>query len=348
MHPRISPIWLMISAVTLLSMRGEGAESPLTVVTTTSDLRSIVESVGGAHVSVTSLDNGQEDPHFIQAKPSTMMAARKADLWVRVGLELEIGYEELILDGSRNRKIRIGSTGHLDASEGAIRLELPTQKVDRSMGDVHPLGNPHYWLDPWNGRVVAHNVRDRLKTIDAAHAADYDARCAAFDKRLDEAVFGGELVERLGGDPLWQLEIADQLDATLAQQGLSDKLGGWLGKIRPYRHAKILTYHRSWSYFAHRFGLDVVGELEPKPGIPPSPGHLAEIIAMAQRGDIKLLLVEPFYEKKGPQFVSSKTGVRVVEAANSVGGQAEATDYLAMLDNVVRRVSAAMGAGERP
>ncbi len=321
-----------------------GAEKKLNVVTTTTDLKSIVEAVGGSHVSVTSLGSGKEDPHFIQAKPSYMMAARKADLWVRVGMELEIGYEELILDGSRNRNIRVGSDGHLDASEGVIRLEVPTQKVDRSMGDVHPLGNPHYWLDPWNGRAMARNVRDRLKKLDPAGAADYDANYVSFEKRVDEAVFGKELVEKMGGEALWQMELAGKLEAGLKEKGLADKLGGWMGKLRPHRGAKIVTYHRSWSYLASRFGLEVAEELEAKPGIPPSPKHLAEVIETARAGGVKVLLKEPFYERKGPDFVAAKAGLTVVEAANTVGGQKEASDYIAMLDNVVRRVADALGA----
>lgn len=321
-----------------------GGEKTLNVVTTTTDLKSIVEAVGGSHVSVTSLGSGREDPHFIQAKPSYMMAARKADLWVRVGLELEIGYEELILDGSRNRNIRIGSDGHLDASEGIIRLEVPTQKVDRSMGDVHPLGNPHYWLDPWNGRAMARNVRDRLKKLDPAGAADYDANCAAFEKKVDEAVFGKELVEKMGSEALWQMELAGKLEAGLKEKGLADKLGGWMVALRPYRGAKIVTYHRSWSYFASRFGLTVAEELEPKPGIPPSPKHLAEVIETAKAGGVKALLKEPFYEKKGPEFVASKAGLKVVEAANAVGGQPEAADYVSMIGNVVDKMAGALGA----
>jgi len=321
-----------------LGLQPPSDAGPLRVVTTTTDLRSIVAAVGGQDVKSDCIGSGSEDPHFLAAKPSYMMMAHNADLWVRVGLELEIGYEGLILEGSRNQKIQLNQPGHLDASQGIIRLEVPTGKIDRSMGDIHPLGNPHYWTDPYNARVVANNIRERLDQLDPAHAADYDANCAAFVKKIDEAMFGPALVAAIGGDKLWELELAGKLDDFLGAQKLSDKLGGWVAKVRPFRGTKIVTYHRSWPYFANRFGFDVVEELEPKPGIPPSPGHLVKVIQAMQRDKVKVILMEPFYEIRAPEFVAAKTGAKVVVAANSVGGQDEAKDYVPMIDNVVNRV----------
>jgi zinc/manganese transport system substrate-binding protein len=332
----------------LLSLSAWGSGQParageqLTVVTTTSDLKSLAEAVGGTHVKVTSLNTGLDDPHFLSAKPSYMMTARKADLWIRIGLELEIGYEGLVIEGSRNKKIKVGEDGHLDASVGITRLEVPTGKVDRSMGDVHPEGNPHYWLDPYHGRIIARTICDRLKKLDPADADDYEKNCLAFQKKLDEAAFGQELVAKLGGEVLWPEEVAGKLDAALKEKGLTEKLGGWIGQMRPYRGTKIITYHRSWGYFTTRFGLEVIEELEPKPGIPPSPAHLIEVIETCKKDGAKLILAEPFYERKGPDFVASKANLKVVMAANSVGGQKEASDYIAMINNVVKQVSAAL------
>ena len=172
---------------------------PVRILTTTSDLRAIAQAVGGDHVVVSSLTQGRQDPHFVQAKPSYMMVARKADLWIRVGMELEIGYERLILDGSRNPKIRVGTRGHLDASVGVLRLEVPTQKVDRSMGDVHPLGNPHYLLDPLNGRLVAKSISQRLTELAPQHAAYFGEQLKSFQRELDRCMFGPALVEQVGG-----------------------------------------------------------------------------------------------------------------------------------------------------
>ena len=279
-------------------------EDKLNVVTTTTNLASIAESVGGEHVSVTSIGSGDEDPHFIQAKPSYMMKARKADLWIRVGLELEIGYEGLILQGSRNPRIQINTPGHLDASEGILKLELPTGKVDRSMGDVHPMGNPHYWLDPYNGKIIAQNICQRLKQLDPEHTEDYDRNLAAFLSKLDNA------------------------------------MAGWTAKLKPFEHSKIVTYHRSWPYFANRFNLDVVAELEPKPGIPPGPGHILEVINTMKSEKAGVILMEPFYNRDDAEAVAKKTGAKVVVVPNAVNEQVK--DYIAMLDNVVNQLSNAL------
>jgi ABC-type Zn uptake system ZnuABC Zn-binding protein ZnuA len=257
-------------------------------------------------------------------------------------MELEIGYEELILDGSRNPKIRIGTSGHLDASEGVLRLEVPTQRIDRSMGDIHPLGNPHYWIDPLNGRIVAKSIGQSLARHAPEHAAFFTERVKAFQRQLDEHMFGERLVAEFGGGKLWAALLKNRLD-DLLERHENLTLGGWLATMRPYAGQKIVTYHRSWSYFANRFDLVVADELEPKPGIPPSPGHVADVVKRIKTAGIKLLLMEPFYSRKAPDLVSSETGITVVECANSVGGQPEASDYLTMIDNIVERVSDALG-----
>ncbi|MBU0717766.1 MAG: metal ABC transporter substrate-binding protein [Planctomycetes bacterium] len=335
-------LWLLTTCIAAFPAVSAQANDRLRVVTTTTDLAAIARAVGGDKVEVTAIATGYEDPHFIAAKPSYMMAARKADLWIRVGLELEIGYEELILDGSRNAKIRISTPGHLDASEGILRLEVPTQRIDRSMGDVHPLGNPHYWTDPLNGRIVAKNIGKRLEKLAPEHADYFRERTAFFQRELDDRMFGPDLVGKIGGSKLWALLLKGQLDKVLDEPG-QPALGGWLAAMQPHIGQKVVTYHRSWAYFVHRFRLIVAGELEPKPGIPPSPGHVADVVARVKAEGVKVLLMEPFYSRKAPEFVAAETGLSVVECANSVGGQPEATDYLTMIDNIVNRVSAALG-----
>jgi zinc/manganese transport system substrate-binding protein len=322
------------------------AETKLRVVTTTSDLRSIVESIGGDKVEVSSLGTGKEDPHFIDAKPSCMVLARDADLWVRIGLELEIGYENLVIDGSRNSKIRVGTPGHLDASEGVLRLEVPTGKIDRSMGDIHPQGNPHYWLDPLNVRIVAKNVAARLSKLDAADSDYFAERLKAFTARLDEAMFGPKLIaaagqvagsSEQGGAKAWALLLKGELDTFAKDHGGDAILGGWCGTMRPLKGAKIITYHRSWTYFVNRFGLEVAAELEPKPGIEPTPSHLNDVLNIIEEQKVKFLLMEPFYSRQAPDWLEKKTGIRIVQVAASVGGQPETTDYITLIDNIVRR-----------
>jgi ABC-type Zn uptake system ZnuABC Zn-binding protein ZnuA len=316
------------------------ARDKLNVVTTTTNLKSITEAVGGEHVNVSSIATGSEDPHFVEAKPSYMVKTRNADLWIRVGLELEIGYEELIIAGSRNPRIRVGSPGHLDASEGIKPLEVPSGRVSRVMGDVHPLGNPHYWLDPYNGRIIAQNICRRLKQLDAEHAAVYDRNLGSFLLKVDSDMFGGKLVEAVGGEKLWAMQSDGTLDSFLKDQTLS--LDGWLAKLKAFERAKIVTYHRSWPYFAHRFNLDVVGELEPKPGIPPSPGHVLEVINTMKSQKVGVILMETFYSRADAEAVARKTGAKVVIVATAVNGQKEADSYIAMLDNIVTRLSSAL------
>jgi zinc/manganese transport system substrate-binding protein len=333
------------------------AKDKLNIVTTTTSLESIAKAVGGDHVNVSAISTGREDPHYIAAKPSYMLKAKKADLWIRVGLEMEIGYEGLILEGSRNPRIHIGAPGHLDASAGIIPLEVPTQRIDRSMGDVHPLGNPHYWLDPYNGRIIAGNICNRLKQFDPDNTDDYERNLAAFLLKLDSAMFGSQLVKAVGGDRLWKMQSngtlenfirdydervmqAKQANLQSGQEMLS--LDGWLAKLKPFERSKIVTYHRSWVYFEHRFGLDVVAELEPKPGIPPGPAHILEVINTMKSEKAGIILMEPFYNRRDVDAVAKKTGAKVVVVATSVNGQKEATDYIAMFDNIVTRLSNAL------
>ncbi len=337
-------IWirrLLVACAIVVAITRTSAAAPdnkLRIVTTTTDLAAIARAIGGDKVEVTAIATGREDPHFIDAKPSYMMAARKADLWIRVGLELEIGYERPILDGSRNPKIRIATPGHLDASEGVLRLELPTQRIDRSMGDIHPLGNPHYWLDPLNGRIVAKNIARRLRRLAPHHGAYFDERLKSFHRGLDERMFGRGLIAEMGGGKSWALLLKGRLFEVLDAPGMP-ALGGWLATMRPHAGKKIITYHRSWSYFTNRFDLVVANELEPKPGIPPSPGHVADVITQITAEGIQVLLMEPFYSRKAPNLVASKTGISVVDCANSVGGQPGTGDYCAMIDNIVTSVA---------
>lgn len=347
----VTRAWRLLPAALMITATASAA-GKLKVVTTTTDLRSIVESIGGDKVEVASLGTGHEDPHFIDAKPSCMVLARDADLWVRIGLELEIGYENLVIDGSRNPKIRIGTPGHLDASEGVLRLELPTGKVDRSMGDIHPQGNPHYWLDPLNMRIVAKNVAARLSKLDSANPDYYAANLKTFQNKLDEAMFGPKLLAAgataagspdQGGAKLWALLLKNELDNFVKDHGGDAALGGWFGAMRPLRGTKILTYHRSWSYFTNRFGLEVSAELEPKPGIEPTPAHLSQVVDLVAKDKVRFLLMEPFYSRQAPDWLANKTGIKVVDVANSVGGQPAATDYISMIDQVVKRCVDACG-----
>ncbi len=279
---------------------------------------------------------------MLQAKPSVILQARDADLWIRIGLELEIGWEPPILDGSRNTRIRVGSNGHLDASESALILDVPQATITRAMGDVHPMGNPHYWLDPLNGRRIAGAIAERLALLQPDDATVFRANAAAFQKALDERMFGVELVESVGADALWMKTQDGTLAAFLEEPANKGKAGGWVAAMLPLRGQKIVTYHRSWVYFANRFGLSVLGELEPKPGVPPTAAHLNQLAALAKAEGVKIILQEPFYSTKAAEQMARKIGARVVVVPNSVGGHPEATDYLTLMDLIVNRLTEAL------
>lgn len=311
----------------------------LQIVTTTSDLAAIARAVAGDAADVRSVCTGREDPHFIAAKPSFIMQARDADLWIRIGLELEIGWEQPILDGSRNTRIRVGGKGHLDASEGLLLLDVPQTAVTRAMGDVHPMGNPHYWLDPLNGRRIAGTIAQRLAQLAPDRAAVFAQNAATLQQALDDRMFGAELVKAFGADELWAKTQNGTLATFLAEGTNSARAGGWVKAMLPLRRQNIVTYHKSWIYLANRFGLTVVAELEPKPGIPPTASHLTEVATTAKADGVKILLQEPFYSDKAARRVAAQTGAKVVVVANAVGGQPEATDYLALMDLIVRRLT---------
>ena len=236
----------------------------MNVVATTEDLASLAREVGGDKVKVDAIARGYQDPHFVEAKPSFIFTLNKADLLVVVGRELELGWLPPLILQSRNPKIQPGANGYLDASLSAKILEIPTGQITRAMGDVHPQGNPHFWLDPGNGRRVAQAILEKLRAMSPADADYFAQRYADFDKRLAAA------------EKRW--------DAALA----------------PYKGLKVVTYHRSWPNFCDRFGLDVVGYVEPKPGIPPSPSHTLDLIGEMKAKNIKLILVEPYFDLKTP------------------------------------------------
>ncbi len=344
----LKPLWAaLFSMVSIVSAWNVAEAKKINILTTTTDLASIAQAIAGEHGTVKSICSGKEDPHFLQAKPSYIVMARDADLWIRVGMELEIGWESPILDGSRNSAIRIGGPGHLDASERVRRLEVPTTRITRAMGDVHPQGNPHYWLDPLNGRIVAKSIANRLEYLFPQYADDFQENLKAFQKALDEHMFGKALVKRLGGAKLWALELKKELDPLLKSLQMEGQLGGWKGRMKPFQGENIITYHRSWTYLADRFSLDVADELEPKPGIPPSPGHVLEVIRKVKEQNISILLMEPFYSRKAPDLVASKTGIQVVISANSVGGEPAAKDYFSMIGNIVGKLGTAFEAAKK-
>jgi len=298
----------------LLLLAAAPAAAKVNIVTSLQDFASIADAVGGSRVETFALARGYQDPHFVEPKPSFVLKLSRADLLIVAGLELEIGYLPPLIDQSRNDKIRPGAAGYLDASNGSDILERPTGTVTRAMGDVHPFGNPHYWLDPENGRIIARAIAAKLTELDPAGAADYKANLAAFEAKLTE------------GQKRWDAQLG------------------------PYAGTEVVTYHNSWPNFLKRFKLVAAGYIEPKPGIPPSPAHTVELINMMIEKKIPVILMEPYFDQKTPKAVSEKTGATLVTFIPSVGGVPEAKDYISLFDYDVKLLAGALAAkkGAKP
>jgi zinc/manganese transport system substrate-binding protein len=278
------------------------ASAATKVVTTTQDLESLTREVGGDKVTVESLAKGYQDPHFVEAKPSFILKLHGADLLIAVGRELEIGWLPALVNQARNPRIQPNGDRYLDASLTANILEIPSGQITRAMGDVHPSGNPHYWLGPDNGRRIALAIQKKLAEISPADAGYFAQRYADFDRRLADA------------EKRWQAAMA------------------------PYKGTEVVTYHRSWPNFTDAFGLNVIGYVEPKPGIPPSPSHTLELIQEMKRQQVKVIMIEPYFDRKTPDSIARETGAQVIVLAPSVGGEKEVTDYFKLFDYDVNLV----------
>lgn len=293
---------ILAMAFAAVLLGGSSAFAAINVVATTQDLESIAREIGGTKVSVDSLAKGYQDPHFVEAKPSFILKLHSADLLIVVGRELEIGWLPPLINQARNARIQPNADRYLDASLNAKILEIPTGQITRAMGDVHPSGNPHYWLSPDNGRRIAQLIQKKLSEISPADSAYFAERYADFDRRLAEA------------EKRWQAAMA------------------------PYKGVKVVTYHRSWPNFTDAFGLDVIGYVEPKPGIPPSPSHTLELIQEMKRQNVKIVIMEPYFDRKTPDAIARETGAQVIIMAPSVGGEKEVTDYFKLFDYDVNLV----------
>jgi zinc/manganese transport system substrate-binding protein len=282
------------------------AAGKLQVMTATTDLAALAQEMGGDKVDVESIARGYQDPHFVEAKPSFLLKLRHADLLIVVGLELEIGWLPPLITQSTNPKIQVGAPGYFDASRFAKILEIPTGAVTRAEGDVHPQGNPHYWLDPENGLRIAKGIADKFSEMRPADAAYFSGRYTAFEQKIKQA------------DQQWQAQM------------------------KPYAGRKIVTYHRSWPNFAEHFGLNVAGYVEPRPGIPPSPQHTVELIGQMKRDDIKVIVVEPYFDMKTPNAIARDTGGKIVVLMPSVGGEKEITDYFKLFDYDIAKLKQAL------
>jgi zinc/manganese transport system substrate-binding protein len=293
---------VMLVAAQLLVVAAVPSAAQLRVVTTTTDLASIAQAVGGSRVTVRSLALGTQDPHFVEPKPSFVLELRRADVYAQVGLELEVGWAPLLLDQARNSKIHRGGSGYLDVSTVAEVLDVPTTRVTRAEGDIHPYGNPHYWLDPRNGKRIAAAFAERFAQLDPGGRTEYERNRATFDARVDSAI------------------------------------AAWQAAVAPARGSAVVAYHTSWKYLLLWAGLEIVGYVEPKPGIPPGPAHLADLIERMRAASVQAVIIDPFYNASVPRSVAERAGAQLLELPSSVGGAEQAHDYIALIDYDLRSI----------
>jgi zinc/manganese transport system substrate-binding protein len=295
-------ILIFSSLLIIISTADAGS---IKVVTTTMDMKSIAEMIGGNKVSVQSIATGYQNPHFVDPKPSYIISLSNADLFVTVGLDLETGWSPQLLSSARNSKIQKGSPGYVDASEGVALLQVPSS-VNRGEGDIHIYGNPHYWLDPLNGKVIARNIANGLEKIDPSNRTFYEANLETFIVKIDM------------------------------------KLKEWSAEMAPFKGSKIIAYHNEWVYFEKRFGLEIVDFLEPKPGIPPSPSQLVKVIKEVTANKIKIIISSPYFTSSSSDVVSKQTGVKVLTLATSTGAFGNIKNYFDLFDYDVAQLVAAL------
>ena len=343
-------LFTVLSTLLLLVAVGSDARAadPINVVATLSDLGKIAEAVGGDRVRVTTIASGVQDPHFVDPKPSYVLKLRDAELFLVNGLELEIGWVPPLLEGARNGRVKPGSPGYVDCSRNIPVLEVPSGQVTRAEGDVHPYGNPHYTTDPLNDKIVADTIADAFSQLRPADAEFFAARKKAFQASIDKALFGSELVDLVGGKKLDRLARSGELDAFLQSESsggakLASKLGGWLAQMAPLKGAKIVFFHKSYSYFNQRFGLNVADYVELKPGIQPGPSHLADVVSTIRRENIKVVATHPFYDEKVAKLVAEKGGAQLVPLPLDVGGVKGADDILSFFNVVTSTLLKAAG-----
>jgi ABC-type Zn uptake system ZnuABC Zn-binding protein ZnuA len=298
---------LTICIALCVAFSGNLLAKKLNVVTSLPDLASIADEVGGEYVNTFAIAVGYQDPHFVDAKPSFIIKLKSADMFVQMGLDLEIGWVPQLLEGARNPQIMPGGKGYVDASIGVPLLQVPTADPAtlRAQGDIHIYGNPHFWLDPENGKIIAKNICDGLIRLMPENREVFLQNLAAFQQKIDQ------------------------------------KLTEWHQKAAILKGEKVIAYHNSWPYFEKQFGFQIANFVEPKPGIPPSPKHLVGLIKQIKREKIELIIIEPYYSKKSCEMIAERTGAIVVELATSVGAFPQIKTYFDLFDfNIEQMVTA--------
>ncbi len=297
--------FLFCSVTPLLLLLPLGAQAKLNVVATLPDFGSLAREIGGDKIDIVVLAKPTEDPHFVDARPSFVVSMRNADVLIDGGAELELGWLPPLLQNARNPKIEVGKPGRVQASLGIRLMNVPTN-VTRAAGDVHALGNPHFTVDPIIAKAIAQHIAKSFATLDPPNAGFYDANYKKFEATINA------------------------------------KLQGWGAIMQPHQGEHVVAYHDSWPYFAHRFGVSIDIFLEPKPGIPPSPSHLTEVIGQMKSYHVKAIIVEPYHDRRIAEKVARSTGAKVIDFSQFPGGIPGTDSYVSLIDQLVKRLAEAL------
>ncbi len=357
--PRTPRPLIALGAACFLCAQGVGAQGqdgvghrhdrherePLRVVTTQPVYAALVREVGGDQVTVTSIAAPAEDPHFVRPKPSFAVDIRRADVFVTTGLDLEL-WVPVLLDKASNPDVMEGGRGYVSAYTGIRLLDVPASP-DRSAGDVHVFGNPHLHTDPLRALQVARNISTGLQTVAPDLEPALSANLEAFSDRMYRRLFGDSLVDLLGGAALADLALANRLLPFLEAQShggspLVDRLDGWMKIAEAFRGRQMICYHKNWAYFEERFGVQCAEYVEPKPGIPPTPGHVAKLVDLMHNRRIRVLLAASYFDRRKVEAVAARGDARAVIVPLNPG-VAGVEDYLGLVDLWIRSLAAAFG-----
>jgi zinc/manganese transport system substrate-binding protein len=330
----VRPLAVLVLTLLALSSSMEG-QHKLDVVATLPSYAAIARELTGDLADVESIARGDQDPHFVNPRPSFAAIVQRADLFIATGLDLEL-WVPAIMDRANNPKVREGAPGNVVAYAGVKLLQVP-DNVSRAAGDVHLFGNPHVHTDPINGIIVARNIAAGLKRVDPANATTYDANLQEFEKQIMTRLFGEELLEILGSKTIFDLarsyEFWDFASSNTYQgKPLTDYLGGWMGQAKVFQNQRMVCYHKNWAYFSARFRIECAMYIEPKPGIPPSPGHVAEVIRFMESENIPVLFAANYFSRRQVEQVATRARVKAVRVPEHVAGEEGVDDYFALID----------------
>lgn len=331
----------IIIFLVLVQISGVFSAEKLYVVTTLSVYANIARDIGGAEVDVKAIVSGDQDAHYVKPKPSYAVWMNKADVFIETGLDLEI-WAPTLIDKSRNPRLRSGQPGYIAVADGVPMLQVPAAP-DRSQGDVHIYGNPHIFTSPLNSKIIAKNIAIGFTKVRPEKSEFFQAQLKKFNQEIDNRLFGEQLVGLLGGETLTQLARSGNLISFLNSQSFQGQpliqyLGGWMKQMLPLQGLKLIGYHQNWVYFEKLFDLDIIGYVEPKPGIPPSPKHVEQLIKQMNQQNARIILSANYFDERKVREIADKIGGIVVIVPLGVTDESGNRTYFELVSNWITQL----------